>query len=80
MINKINKKIDTDKEIIYLITTSVGKDISNSVRISWHCKNDGSYLLYKKESDSSYIKVMPSTNYWSIEESYDNKNNQKWQE
>ena len=70
MINDNNFKIDKDKKIIYLVTTSVGYNLKNSVGISWHCKKDGSYLLYKKESDSSYIKVMPCTNYWSIEESY----------
>lgn len=70
MINDNNFKIDKDKKIIYLVTTSVGYNLKNSVGISWHCKKDGSYLLYKKESDSSFIKVMPCTNYWSIEEGY----------
>lgn len=61
---------DDTKKIIYLITTSVGKDISRSVGISWHCRNSGSYLVYQKESTNELIKVMPNETYWSIEESY----------
>lgn len=67
--NKFN--IDEKNDIIYLITTSVGEDVSTSVRISWHCINKGSYLLYKKEEDE-FVKIIPQEEYWSIEESYVN--------
>ena len=63
-------EFDKEKEEIYLITTSVGKDISNSVGISWHCKNSGSYLVYQKEGTDEAVTVKPIEEYWSIEESY----------
>ena len=63
-------EIDNSKKTIYLITTSAGEDISNSVGISWHCRNSGSYLVYQKEGTNEYVKVKPSEEYWSIEESY----------
>ena len=63
-------KVDTKKEIIYLITTSAGYDVSKSVGISWHCKNSGSYLAYKKEGTNEFTIVNPKEEYWSIEESY----------
>ncbi len=69
-INQTDYKVDKSKEIIYLITTSVGESISESVGISWHCKYSGSYLLYKEEDNSEFIKVNPSEVYWNIEESY----------
>ena len=62
--------VDTKKEEIYLITTSVGENISNSVGISWHCKKSGSYLIYQKEGTTDIIEVKPNEEYWSIEESY----------
>ena len=61
---------DERKEEIYLITTSAGVNISNSVGISWHCKNSGSYLIYKKENTDEFIEEKPKEEYWSIEESY----------
>lgn len=63
-------KLDKEKEEIYLITTSAGKDISNSVGISWHCKNSGSYLVYQKEGNEEVKTIKPIEEYWSIEESY----------
>ena len=62
--------VDKSKEIIYLVTTSAGEDISKSVGISWHCKDSGSYLLYYKEGTKDYVEVKPNEVYWSIEESY----------
>ena len=62
--------IDTEKEEIYLITTSAGSDISNSVGISWHSSKSGSYLIYQKEESTEVIEVEPNEEYWSIEESY----------
>ena len=62
--------IDNKKETIYLITTSAGSDISKAVGISWHCKDSGSYLIYQKEGNEEYIKVLPDEEYWSIEESF----------
>lgn len=70
MTDDIGLKIDNSKKEIYLVTTTVGFDISNSVGISWHCKKSGSYLLYKKEEDINFKKVEPLEEYWSIEESY----------
>lgn len=70
IIDKIQYEIDTKKNIIYLITTSAGEDISKSVGISWHCKNSGSYLVYQKEGSNEFIEVQPKEEYWSIEESY----------
>ena len=80
VIKAIGYNIDKIKEIIYLITTSAGEDISNSVGISWHCKNSGSYLVYKKENTNEYIEVKPTEEYWSIEESYitDNYQNKRY--
>lgn len=63
-------EFDKEKKEIYLITTSVGKDISNSVGISWHCKNSGSYLVYQKEGTDETVTIKPTEEYWSIEESY----------
>jgi len=65
-----NFVIDTNKESIYLITTSAGEDISNSVGISWHCNSSGSYLIYQKEGSSDFFEVKPTEEFWSIEESY----------
>ena len=62
--------IDTEKEEIYLITTSAGTDISNSVGISWHSSKSGSYLMYLKEGTTEVIELKPNEEYWSIEESY----------
>ena len=70
VIDKIQYELDTKKNIIYLITTSAGEDISKSVGISWHCKNSGSYLVYQKEGTNEFIEVQPKEEYWSIEESY----------
>ena len=50
-------KIDKDKKIIYLVTTSVGYNLENSVGISWHCRNSESYLMYKKVRELSFNKV-----------------------
>lgn len=63
-------EVDEAKNVIYLVTTSAGEDISNSVGISWHCKNQGSYLVYQIEGSNEFITVTPSEEYWSIEESY----------
>ena len=63
-------EFDKEKKEIYLITTSVGKDISNSVGISWHCNNSGSYLVYQKEGTDETVTIKPTEEYWSIEESY----------
>lgn len=62
--------VDKKNEVIYLVTTSVGEDISNSVGISWHCNNSGSYLIYQKEGTNEFIEVIPEEQYWSIDESY----------
>ena len=70
IIEAIGFEVDEDKEIIYLVTTSAGEDISSSVGISWHCKNSGSYLIYQKEGENEFIEVKPNEVYWSIEESY----------
>ena len=70
VIKESSFELDKEKEEIYLITTSVGKDISNSVGISWHCKNSGSYLVYQKEGTDETVTVKPTEEYWSIEESY----------
>ena len=74
MINDSNFK--RDKEIIYLVTTSVGYDVEKSIGISWHCKNAGSYLMYKKESELSFSQVFPAEINWCIEESYINSDYQ----
>lgn len=70
VIKAIGYEIDTAKEVIYLITTSAGTDISNSVGISWHCKNSGSYLVYKKEGTNEFVKVEPKEDYWCLEEKH----------
>lgn len=70
IIDDITLPVDSKREEIYLITTSAGEDISNSVGISWHCQSSGSYLVYNKEGTNDFIKVLPTEEYWSIEESY----------
>ena len=70
IIDEISLTIDDDKEVIYLITTSAGYDISKAVGISWHCKDSGSYLIYQKEGANEFIKVEPDEEYWSLEEYY----------
>ena len=70
VIKSYGYEIDEKKEEIYLITTSVGEDISKSVGISWHCKNSRSYLVYYKEGNTDFSEVKPNEEYWSIEESY----------
>ena len=72
IINATLLEEDKNKDDIYLITTSVGTDISKSVGISWHSKESGSYLIYRKEGTTEFIKVIPNEEYWSIEESYVN--------
>ena len=69
-INEINLEVDSSKAKIFLITTSAGADISNSVGISWHCVNPGSFLVYQREGTNECIEVKPDEEYWSIEESY----------
>lgn len=69
-IAEIKLEENIKKDLIYLITTSVGIDISNSVGISWHCNEQRSQLVYWKEGSNELIKAMPHEEYWSIEESY----------
>ena len=70
VIDEITLSIDDAKEVIYLITTSAGEDISKAVGISWHCNNSGSYLVYQKEGSDELVKVEPDEVYWSLEEYY----------
>ena len=69
MNNQIEFNIDENNNKIYLITTSVGEDALSMIGISWHCVEKGSYLLIKKDGEG-YIKVLPTEDYWSVEESY----------
>ena len=70
VIQAIGYEIDTEKKVIYLITTSAGIDISNSVGISWHCNNSGSYLVYQKDGTNEFVTVEPNEEYWSLEENH----------
>lgn len=38
--------------------------------ISWHSKQSGSYILYKKEDANEFTKMTPKEECWRIEESY----------
>lgn len=80
VIPSIEINVDNNKQIIYLVTTAPGVDISKSVGISWHCKDSGSYLVYQKEGCSEVVTVIPNEEYWSIEESYmtDNYQNKRY--
>ena len=80
VIPRIEINVDNNKQIIYLVTTAPGVDISKSVGISWHCKDSGSYLVYQKEGCSEVVTVIPNEEYWSIEESYmtDNYQNKRY--
>lgn len=57
-------------QIISLVTTSVGYDVSKSVGISWHSKLPGTIFEYRKEESTEFIKITPNEDYWSIEQSY----------
>lgn len=70
VIDEIKIDVDNKNEEIYLITTSAGVDISNSVGISWHCNSSDSYLVYQEDGTNEFIEVKPQEEYWSIEEIY----------
>ena len=66
----MTREMMNNKDDIFLVTTSIGEDVSKSVGISWHCKKSGSFLIYQKADNNQLSKIIPQEEVWSIEESY----------